>query len=806
MYDFTEARNFIAALTGSASSQVTFQVFFDPKPPIPQRPDLAATWTNTLDNSIEFISDRQNCFCGVYVCINETDGVGREACNIKKLRTFLVDFDGQAEPQWAIQPHLIQKRDETHGHAFWFIDAGDLEVGEWTIIQKQLALFYGSDNQVIDPSRVIRLPGLNHYKDPQNPKVYSIAQLNNFGHYTPDQIKGAHKLSDELKTKLDKWVANREAIDEGTGYEQSDLEERALTQFAQFAAHPAVLGSGTFELIRVASFGHDHGIPLQTTQELLWEHYNPRCEPPWEDNERNHFNQVCQRAYYYASSAPGCKSTKAEFAAMPLVEPTCGWEHQREQYGPQEIQITHELIEKAKIKDDRIGEQEAAILISQLNAKSSHYDFALAFDGLMYHGTNIIRFSDQFHRFNGKCWELVDSGLIKSEIQSLLSPYKPADSMTSGVYRCFCDLVTVKQQETGVWLTHPELDTSNYVVFNNGIVDLGSSNPTLLAHTYEFFTFTCLPYDYAVGSRCDHWHQFLTSIWGDNEPLKRQLQQWMGYCLTNDTSLQKYAIFMGKPRAGKGVITDVLSHMVGKENTSSPSLSNLVKDSPLDNMSQSQVALIPDAHNVNFNIRESVLSVLKAIVGEDMISFHRMYVGSITTKFVCKIIMSTNNIPDFIDPSGALVDRMLVFPFNRSFANNPNTNLRNELFAEVEGILQWAIAGLQDLRHVGKFVEAKESIDEKNEIRDDMFPLAQFIGDMCTIQPGTYTAIEDLQNAYRLWAMSNGINHPMSPLSFKKCLRNSALPIHFERRTDSVGFDGISVEAGTGFTNVTPIR
>lgn len=807
MQDINQAREFISALTGSDTSLVTFQVFYDPKPPHPQRPDLAATWSNTLDASVDFLNHRQSEKCGVYMCINGTDGLGREEHNITDLRVFFVDFDGQAEPEWVLQPHLIQKRDETHGHAFWLINGQGLSKEDWTDVQKRLSLYYGTDGQVVDPARVVRVPGTLHYKNPNNPVSYSIISnvSGELPRYTVTEVIDKHPLSTELDEFLTRWSETKRGIQDGVGYECSDHEIRNFIGFISNAAHPAVQGSGTFELIRVASYGHDHGIPLATTQQLLWEHYNPRCLPPWKESERDHFNQVCFRAYKYATSAPGCKTVKAGLLALPLEEPTCGWDNQREEFGPKPIDeyLTKTMtLEDMTRETNRLDHDSAEILMATLDAKSPHYDFARAFDGINFNGTDIIRANKQFYIFGGRSWRTVDDEVIKAKVQNSIAHYKPADSFTSGIFRVFCDLVTVETAENGTWLTDPNRDTTNLAVFSNGIVDLGLDSPVLIPHTYEYFCFNELPYEYKPLAQCPSWHQFLTSIWDNNSVLKRQLQQWMGYCLTRDTSLQKFAILMGKPRAGKGVIADVITNMIGEANVSSPSLSNLTKDSTLDKMSTSAVAFIPDAHNVHINVRDAVLSNFKAITGEDSVSWHRMYKGGQTARMKLKFIMSTNNIPDFVDPSGALVARMLLFPFYKSFIGIEDVTIKPRLMGEIEGILQWAIAGLRDLRANGnRFVEANEGLAEKEEIREDMFPLAQYVNELCRLEPGVFTRLEDLYNGYRLWSISNGVKSPMSMVGFNKCLRNSALPIRHAREHGQRGFIGITVEA-VGMNNV----
>ena len=144
MLDFTQARRLISALTGSSLSPVTFQAFYDPKKEFGPKPSdvFPDWWTASLDDSAEFINYKQSQKCGIYVCVNGTDGNGREVENITELRALFVDFDGMAEPAWSLAPHIIQKRDDTHGHAVWLIEVDpELTHEQWTIMQKQLSMF-----------------------------------------------------------------------------------------------------------------------------------------------------------------------------------------------------------------------------------------------------------------------------------------------------------------------------------------------------------------------------------------------------------------------------------------------------------------------------------------------------------------------------------------------------------------------------------------------------------------------------------------------------------------------------------------
>lgn len=811
MYDVNQALEFINALTGSNTSVVTFQVFYDPKGE--QSPaGIAEIWHNSLQESIEYIDYKQSQYAGVYVCINGTDNRGREIYNINNLRVLFADFDGQTEPEWVLRPHFTTARDATHGHAYWLINADDLTHDEWSILQKQISLYYGTDSQVIDPCRVARLPGTLHYKDKSNPQTYRMTSNHTGdGHkYSIEEFRNAHVLDAEKDAVLNQWALKRAGIADGTGYEDNPIEVKKFIGFITNAAHPAIMGSGTHELIRVACYGHDHGISLETAKQLLWEHYNPRCLPPWSEDERNHFDGVVYRAYHYATSFAGCKTARAGFQALPeLPAPNCGWENQASQFNRQ-VELSAESVQiKPTVMIDsvfrskyRLDRQQALVLAPQITIKSSHYDFAKVFDGINHDGTGLVRSQNQFYVFNGKSWSAISDDVIKANVQKSFSVYKPADAFTSGVFRVLCDLVNVEELENGTWLSDKRDVTSNYTVFKNGIVNLSSDPLIVMNHTPEFFSLNELEHDYEPSAKCPTFLKFLDSIWDDDKLLKMQLQEFFGYCLTPDVSLQKFALFMGKSGAGKGVLTDMLSAMVGINNIAAPQLGNLAKDTALEEMSSKTLTLIPDAHNVHASVRDSVLSNLKAITGGDRVSYHKMYKGSQNSIFKTKIVLSTNNVPEFIDPSGALVRRMLVFPFWKSFVGIEDISLRSKLLVEIAGITQWAVEGLRRLRaNNGKFTESNAGILEKEELRKDMFPLSQFVESSCNLVPGEFTMIDDLYNAYRLWAATQGMKNPMLKNSFDKSLRNCALDIQHSVGSMK-GFYGITVKSVYSFSNV----
>lgn len=101
---------------------------------------------------------------GVYLTVNETDGKGRAAENIIKVRACFADLDGvPLHPVWAYDPSMVVETSPGKYHAYWLTDdAFPLE--GFTQVQEAIALTFNSDPKVKDLPRVLRMPGFYHNK------------------------------------------------------------------------------------------------------------------------------------------------------------------------------------------------------------------------------------------------------------------------------------------------------------------------------------------------------------------------------------------------------------------------------------------------------------------------------------------------------------------------------------------------------------------------------------------------------------------------------------------------------------------
>ena len=451
-----QAQRHIEFLHGDADQPVCFQSFFDDKTGAVDTLKQPATFHAKLDDSEEYFNQVQAHNYGVYCTLNKTDGKGREEHNIIGYSTLFADFDDTEIPKLPLQPHMITQRDSTHSHCFWKVK-GIVTDDQFKRYQKQLAIYLGSDEQTNDPSRVLRLAGTYNLKDPANPAMYKIktdyAKLVGRDHaYSLEDINNKFALQGEDLARLDQWCDSRNSLDTGAGFNDDPIYHEQLAEFAS-RAEPAIEGSGTMTLIKVASFGYDHGVRLEECQQIMWEVYNPRCLPPWEEHEHKHFNQVIERAYKYANNAAGCKTAVGKFSALravdPLPEPVGGWEADAERgrlarqgIKKKEPALDCIIEEKDLIKNDTDltdAEIQYKLGTMHLEVKSNGaiLDMARMFILANYPNGNIIRTQKIFYEYNGKCYQPISDDGVKSKIMfyfSTIKEWKLAPSKITNIY------------------------------------------------------------------------------------------------------------------------------------------------------------------------------------------------------------------------------------------------------------------------------------------------------------------------------------------------------------------------------------
>ncbi|MBM9536178.1 PriCT-2 domain-containing protein [Desulfobulbus alkaliphilus] len=181
--DISEAE-FHLLLLDRTATEFTFQTFDDDK----NRKDqsLIRVLRGTLKQHWEELCYLNNKGAGVFVTINVTAGNRRRKKDVIETRAIWQEDDGEGKPL-PCNPHFVIETSPGKFHRL-ILTRTD-QVDEFESIQQRLVLDYGSDKNAADRSRVLRLAGFNHMKDPCQPFLVSVHDFMIAPRWSWDEIK-----------------------------------------------------------------------------------------------------------------------------------------------------------------------------------------------------------------------------------------------------------------------------------------------------------------------------------------------------------------------------------------------------------------------------------------------------------------------------------------------------------------------------------------------------------------------------------------------------------------------------------------
>jgi P4 family phage/plasmid primase-like protien len=298
------------------------------------------------------------------------------------------------------------------------------------------------------------------------------------------------------------------------------------------------------------------------------------------------------------------------------------------------------------------------------------------------------------------------------------------------------------------------------ISFPNGILHLPSGE--FYPPTPDFFTRNAVEFDYGPNApEPKVWFNTLNEWWPSREngsPSESvpTLQEIMGYLLVPDTSQQKMFFVLGPPRSGKGVISRVLTQLVGQSNAAFPSMSSLGGEFGRMPLIGKQLAVISELKVGRKDDPSALAAILLAISGEDNVSVNRKNKTFWEGKLAVRFLFLGNSIPKFADDGTALGNRLVILRMSNSFLGKEDLTLEARIKDELPGILNWAIAGWRRLRERGHFAETVDGLEAKAEFIRLASPVLSFVSERCTLGPEQEITKQEFYDKYKEWCSKNG--------------------------------------------------
>lgn len=265
---------------------------------------------------------------------------------------------------------------------------------------------------------------------------------------------------------------------------------------------------------------------------------------------------------------------------------------------------------------------------------------------------------------------------------------------------------------------------NEWINFKNGFLDV--RNMKMVEHSPDYLSINQIPHEFNIEKEVPEdsvVNEFLHGIIKDSDDLE-MLLQYIGYCMTVDTRLQKFLVITGLGGTGKSTIVRLVNTAIGKENISSLSLQDLNERFNATNLFGK---ILNSCADIPSKAMEQV-DIIKKITGEDMIKGE--YKGGAVFFFnsYAKLMFSANEIPISLDDkTNAYYRRFLILRIDKRCHTIPN--LEKRLEESVDDFISLAVQALHRMYMNGSLTESQNSIDNVMELYMASDTVTAFISD-----------------------------------------------------------------------------
>ena len=309
-------------------------------------------------------------------------------------------------------------------------------------------------------------------------------------------------------------------------------------------------------------------------------------------------------------------------------------------------------------------------------------------------------------------------------------------------------------------------DNANLIAFRNGVYDLETGE--LREFSPDIIITNKIDHDYNPEAYSELADKTLDKLACGDADVRALLEEAIGYCFYRRNELRKSFILTGDKKNGKSTYLAVLKELLGDVNTASLDLNELG-----DRFSSA--SLFGKLANIGDDIADDFISnpaIFKKIVSGDWIKGENKGQKEFFFKPYCKLLFSANNIPRIKDKSGAVLDRLVIVPFDAQFSkDDPDFDpyIKYKLIQEdsLQYLILLGIKGLKrvlDNREFTQSAKVQRSIDEYKETNNPI--LLFFKEDVQIINEPT----NEVYRKYTEFCLANSFT-PMSNIEFSKQIK-----------------------------------
>jgi len=349
-----------------------------------------------------------------------------------------------------------------------------------------------------------------------------------------------------------------------------------------------------------------------------------------------------------------------------------------------------------------------------------------------------------WRRYKDGVWPADETDIIGREILGVIEAAR-----YDGVRASSAKVASVKELArlksnvgNDVWDANQDI-----IVCQNGALHIPTME--LLPHKPEYMATFKVGYEYDPQALADVWRYALDTTIPDAVDF---LQEFVGYCLTNNTRYEMALWFYGPLGSGKSTILEGIQAMLG-ERATLLGLADVERSRfSLGNLRGKTLAVASEQPAIYMQ----ATFVLNAIISGEKIKTERKFQDPIEFIPRVKLIWAMNELPRVQDAGNGLFRRVKVIKFPPMDENERDPKIKEAIKTEGAGILNWALIGLERLNHRGGFDVPECVKTATNNFQKNNDTAAAFLADCCVINPTYKVKSSLLYEKYRDWCQTNG--------------------------------------------------
>jgi len=294
-------------------------------------------------------------------------------------------------------------------------------------------------------------------------------------------------------------------------------------------------------------------------------------------------------------------------------------------------------------------------------------------------------------------------------------------------------------------------DIEGFLNVKNGMFYIQTKN--LVPHQEGYYSTIQLKVNYNPAAKCPRWERFLVEVFEGDPELIALIQEFMGYSLVPDTRYEKALLMIGEGANGKSTLIKVWEQLLGPENISSVTLSNLQNQFHRVTLHRKLLNMAAELNSMTVNQSD----YFKRIVSGDTIDAAHKLKPVFSFRPYARLVFAMNRMPQVKDTSHGFYRRLILVPFNRKFeGDDADKRLSYKLLAELDGIFLWALEGLDRLYRNDGFTEPQSSRKRLAGYKRANNPVVAFVDDCCELEADASTKKQDLYKQFKDYCSDNG--------------------------------------------------